>query len=272
MKMNLRTLSQQEARVVLGLEWQERRTVDREEIVLLLDGNTARAARVIHSLVKKQWLERIAPGRYLLIPADRGPAGVPETNALGVGKHLADPYYFSYTTAAAFHNFTPQSRGTVWIVTPRKIPERTIRGTTYRFVNLVGRKFFGYGQVTVYDEKVNLADREKTILDCVDKVKWAGGIGEVARMIVRAAPKLDWDKVAGYVGRFGSVALAQRLGYLATKTEVVVPPAARQRLHACLKRNSRSFLNPNGAKTSATYDHEWQVLVNVPEREILADL
>ena len=196
--------------MVLGLEWEDRRAVDREEIVRLLDGNSARTARIIHSLVKKRWLERIAPGRYLLIPAGSGPAGVPETNALAVGKYLAAPYYFSYTTAAAVYQFTPQSRGTVWIVTPRTIPERTIRGITYRFINLVGRKFFGYGPVTVYGEEVNLADPEKTILDCVDKVRWAGGIGEVARMIVRAAPKLDWDKVAGYVGRFGSVALAQR--------------------------------------------------------------
>jgi predicted transcriptional regulator of viral defense system len=106
----------------------------------------------------------------------------------------------------------------------------------------------------------------------VDKVRRAGGIAEVARIIVRAAPKLDWDKVADYVGRFGSVALAQRLGYLATRVGVVVPPAPRQRLLASLNRNSRSFLDPEGAKENAIYDREWQVMVNVPERELLSDL
>jgi predicted transcriptional regulator of viral defense system len=257
---------------VLDLEWEDRKAVDREEIVRLLGDDSARAARVIHSLRKKRWIERIAPGRYLLIPADRGPEGIPETNALGIGKHLADPYYFGYTTAAAYFRFTPQSRNTVWVVTPHNLPDRTIRGTAFRFVNLVGRKFFGYEPTTVYGEQVNLSDPEKTVLDCVDKVHRSGGIAEVARIIVRAAPRLDWDKVADYAGRIGSVALVQRLGYLAMKAGVALPAASRQRLRACLKRNSRSFLDPSGPKDRATYDQEWQVLVNVPEGEIRSDL
>jgi predicted transcriptional regulator of viral defense system len=272
MEVNLRTLSAQEAKVVLGLEWEDRKAVDRAEIIRLLGENPSRAARVIHSLRKKRWIERIAPGRYLLIPADRGPEGIPETNALSLGKHLADPYYFGYTTAAACYRFTPQSRNTVWVVTPNKLPDRTIRGTTFRFVNLVGRKFFGYEPTTVYGEQVNLSDPEKTVLDCVDKVHWSGGIAEVVQIIVRAARKLDWGKVADYAQRIGSVALVQRLGYLATKAGVALPAVPKQRLRACLKRNSRSFLNPSGPKDSATYDQEWQVLVNVPEGEIRSDL
>ncbi len=157
-------------------------------------------------------------------------------------------------------------------MTPKNVADRTIRGTSFRFVNLVSRKFFGYGPVTVYDEEVNLSDPEKTVLDCVDKVHRCGGIAEVARIVARAAPKLDWDKVADYVGHFRSVALAQRLGYLATRVGAEIPATARQRLLACLKRNSRSFLDPDGAKDSAIYDREWQVLVNVPEREIISDL
>jgi predicted transcriptional regulator of viral defense system len=272
METNSRTLSKQEAKVVLGLEWEDRKVVDRDEILRLLEGNVARAGKVIHSLIKKRWLERITPRRYLLIPADRGTEGIPETNDLGLGKYLADPYYFGYTTAAAFYRFTPQSRSTVWIVTPNNVSDRTIRGTSFRFVNLVSRKFFGYGPATVYDEQVNLSDPEKTVLDCVDKIRRCGGIAEVARIILRAAPKLDWAKVTDYVERFRSVALVQRFGYLATRVGAEIPAEARQRLRACLKRNSRSFLEPDGATDNASYDREWQVLVNVPEREIISDL
>jgi predicted transcriptional regulator of viral defense system len=272
MESNLRTLSSQEAKVVLGLEWEEQRVVDRSEIIRLLGGDSTKAGKLIHSLRKKRWLERIAPGRYLLIPADRGPEGIPETNPLSLGKHLADPYYFGYTTAAAHYRFTPQSRNTVWIVTPQNVPDRTIRETTYWFANLVGRKFFGYGPEKVFGEEVNLSDREKTILDCVDKIGRAGGIAEVARMIVRAAPALDWGRVGDYARRFGSVALAQRLGYLTTRFGVAVPESGRQMLHDCLKRNSRSFLDPTGARKNAAYDREWQVLVNIPEKEIFSDL
>jgi predicted transcriptional regulator of viral defense system len=273
MESNLRTLSPQESKVVLRLEWEEQRAVRRSEIVRILGGDSLRASKVIHSLTKKRWLERIAPGRYLLIPATRGPEGVPETNALGIGKHLIEPYYFGYTTAAAYYRFTPRSRNTVWIVTPKHARDRTIRGTSFRFVNLVGRKFFGHAATTVYGEEVNMADPEKTVLDCVDKIRKAGGLAEVARIIVRAAPRLDWEKLAGDAERFGSVAVIQRLGYLATRAGVEIPARPRQRLRARVKANSRSFLDPSaGRNGQAHYDAEWRILINVPEGEILSDL
>ena len=273
MKVNLRTLSSQEAKVVLDLEWAERQVVGRDQIVRVLGGDPVRAKKVIHSLLKKRWLERIGPGRYLLIRADRGPEGIPETNVLGVGKYLADPYYFGYTTAAAFYHFTPQSRNTVWIVTTKQVPDRTIRGTTFQFVSLVDRKFFGYAPTAVYGEEVHMADPEKTVLDCVDKVRKAGSIAEVARIVVRAAPRIDWEKLADYADRFGSVALTQRLGYLTMKTGVEIPSTVRQRLRAHIKRNSRSLLDPTGQwGKSGTYNADWQIMVNVPEGEILSDL
>ncbi len=88
MKNNSRTLSKQEAKVILGLEWEDRKSVDREEILRLLEGNVARTGKLIHSLIKKRWLERIAPGRYLLIRADRGLEGIPEINEFALGRML----------------------------------------------------------------------------------------------------------------------------------------------------------------------------------------
>jgi predicted transcriptional regulator of viral defense system len=272
-KVNSRTLSANEAKVILALEWAERPVVERGEIVRTLRGSPIRAQKVIHSLLRKRWLERIGPGRYLLIPADRGPDGIPETNALSIGKHLTDPYYFGYTTAAAFYRFTPQSRNTVWIVSPKCVTDRIIRGTTFQFVAIAGRKFFGYAPTTVYGDQVNLSDPEKTVLDCVDKVRKAGGIAEVARIVVRAAPTLDWDKLAVYAERFGSVALIQRLGYLVTRTRAAMPGGVRQRLRSHLKRNSRSLLDPAGQWGKAgAYNAEWQIMVNVPEKEILSEV
>ena len=99
-----RTLSPLEANVVLALEWEERPVVSRTEIVDLL-GGSARADKVIRSLRKKRWLERLSRGRYLLIPAERGPAGIPNSNMLALARHLVEPYYLGYATAAAHYRF-----------------------------------------------------------------------------------------------------------------------------------------------------------------------
>jgi predicted transcriptional regulator of viral defense system len=268
-----RTLSPLESRVVLALEWEERPVVSRGEIVELLDGSPQRADKVIRALRKKKWLERISGGRYLLIPADRGPEGIPESNMLALGRYLVEPYYFAYVTAAAHYRFTPQSRSTVWIATTKTVSNLHLRGTFFRFVRLVARKFFGYRPTQVFEEEVNLSDPEKTVLDCVDRPENAGGIGEVTRIIVNATRRLNWDLFCEYASRFKSVATIQRFGYLAQTLGVEIPDESVQRLRVSIKPNSRSFLGSTVKwGTEGHYDSEWQVIVNVPMHEIKSEL
>ena len=268
-----RSLSPLEAKLVLQLEWDARPAISRTEIVAALDGSVQRADRVIRSLLAKNWLERLSRGRYLLVPASRGPRGIPDSNMLALGRHFVDPYYFAYATAAAHYRFTSQSRTAVWIATTKHIPDRTVRGTQFRFVTLVERKLFGYESTEVFSENVNMSDREKTVIDCVDRPDLAGGIGEVTRIISRAAAVLNWDVLGKHALQFNSVATAQRLGYLGRKAGVEVPNGCLQQLRSLLRKNSRSFLaSPRRWGRIGRYDPEWQVIVNVPDGEILSDL
>jgi len=267
-----RSLSSLEARVVLALQWDDRRWTDRSEIVRIL-GNQASADRVIRSLRKKRWIERIVRGRYLLIPADRGLEGVPEGNVLLVGSQIVDPYYFGYATAAAHYSFTTQSRHTVWIASTKPVRPKRIRGSTFRFVRLSKKRFFGYAPTRVFESEVSMSDLEKTVIDCVDKPQYAGGIGEVTRTIVVASRRILWDAFADYALRMDSVALIQRLGYLAERAGVKIPPTVREKLRSAIKLNSRSYLGSTLRwGKSGTYDGAWQVVVNVPDREILSEL
>ena len=236
-------------------------------------GTPSRADPVIRSLIRKRWLERIAAGRYLLIPADRGPKGIPDSNLLGLVKHLAESYYVGYATAAAHYRFTTQARSTLWIVTPRHVADRTVRGVLFRFVNVVPRKFFGCASVRVLGREIVMSDREKTVLDCVDKIDNAGGIAEVARIISRATPKIEWPRFCDYARRLGSVAAVQRFGYLADRVSTQMTREARAGLQAQIKKHSRSYLGPTARwGKQATYDAEWRILVNVPQREITAEV
>ncbi|MEX0641167.1 MAG: type IV toxin-antitoxin system AbiEi family antitoxin [Pirellulales bacterium] len=269
----IRSLSPLEAEVILALQWQEKATVTRSEIAELLRGSKARADKVIRSLRDKNWLQRLSGGHYLLIPAERGPIGIPDSNMLAVGQYLAKPYYFGFATAAAHYRFTAQSRSAVWIVTTKQLPERTIRSTTFRFVSVVSRKFFGFESTPVYEQKVQMSDREKTVIDCVDQPEFAGGIGELTRIIASAAPKVDWNKFTEYAAKFGSVSVVQRFGSLADRAKVQIPDDSRHVLQSLIKPNSRSFLaSPKTWGKEGHYDREWQMIINVPEREILSEV
>lgn len=274
MNSNLaRSLSSLEAKVVLALEEEERQWVKRDEIIKLLGGNLKRADKIIHSLREKNWIERVAGGRYVLIPAERGPQGIPDANLFSIGKEFVKPYYFGYATAAAHYRFTTQTRGTMWIATTAKaLAPKTFRDTEFRFISIAKKKFFGYQAVKVFGVEVNMSDPEKTILDCVDKIDYGGGIGETVRIIIGASEKINWDKLAEYAIRMDSISLIQRLGYLAGRAGVKIPENSKEKLRSQLTQDSRSYLAsvPKWGK-KASYDADWKLLVNVPDREILSE-
>ena len=267
-----RSLSPLEAQVVLRLEWEQAAFISRAEVIAAL-GTAARADRVIRSLLRKRWLERAQHGKYLLISATRGPEGIPDSNILAIGANFVAPYYYAYATAAAHYRFSTQSRSTVWVATRHPHAEVHLRETVFRFVALSEHKFFGFRPTDVFAQKVMMSDPEKTLLDCLDKVQLAGGIGEATRIITGAAPQVNWERVVKYARRLDSLAAVQRLGYLAAKAKAVIPSAACQALQSMLKRDSRSFLAPKtiwGAQ--GKYNAQWQVIVNVPDREIYSEV
>src|SRR5450631_261889 len=176
METATRSLSQQESRVVLGLNERGRREATREEIIRLLGGGPKAADHVIESLRRKGWLERASWGKYLLIPPDQGPAALGESNLLALASRIIEPYYIGYGTAATHYGLTTQHRNVIWLVTPVHLRDRRVGDAEVKIVNPVPHKFFGFGPVDVLGYKVTISDREKTAIDCIDRPELAGGV------------------------------------------------------------------------------------------------
>ena len=193
-----------------------------------------------------------------------------ESNILALASRLVDPYYIGYATAAAHYGLTTQVRNVVWIATTTSgIRNRSIKDNAVRFVHLSPRKFFGFDAVPVFGYSVRMSDREKTIIDCVDRLRFAGGVSEVRQMLATASRRLDWQKLVGYLEQIGSVSLAQRLGFLADTTEARMPEESRARLKRMLRPSSRSFLGPSEKpKNAIGYNPEWQLLVHLSAKDL----
>ena len=67
----------------------------------------------------------------------------------------------------------------------RRKPE-TIRSKRYVFIRLQEARFFGYEETAVLGEPVQMATRERALLDAIDRPRYAGGIAEVSRIVARA--------------------------------------------------------------------------------------
>ncbi|MBI3926570.1 MAG: type IV toxin-antitoxin system AbiEi family antitoxin domain-containing protein [Armatimonadetes bacterium] len=265
-----RTLSKNEAKVILDLEWRGQRTVTLAKIRDELGASEGYARLLAHRLVRKGWLERLRPGLFQLVPAERGREGVADTHPLTAGAVLADPYFFSFGTACTHHGLTEQAFAEVYLACQERRPPETIRGRRYVFVSVPEKRFFGFERTEVLGQTVQMATPERALLDAIDRPRHAGGIGEVSRIAARAAPRMSWEALLELLGRWRSSALAQRIGYFLDLHGADVPDEVRAALVGLVRPDSKIQLGPRRRwGTTGKLMHPWNVVVNVP-RDVLA--
>jgi predicted transcriptional regulator of viral defense system len=264
-----RTLSQNEAKVVLDLEWRGQRTVTLAELREKLGASDGYARLLAHRLVKKGWLERLRPGLFQLVPAERGREGVADTHPLTAGSVLVDPYFFSYGTACTHHGLTEQAFAEVYLACRERRRTETIRGKRYVFVYVPEKHFFGFEETLVLGQPVQMATLERALLDAIERPRYAGGIGEVSRIAARAAPRVSWDALIELLRKWRSSALVQRVGYFLDLHGAEIPGEVREALLELILPTSKIQL---GARrkwgTSGKLVRPWNVVENVP-RDVL---
>ncbi len=264
-----RSLSPQESRVVLGMAEHGSKEIERGEIIDTLGVSPQAADHVIRSLRRKGWLERASWGRYLLIPPEMGPDAFGESNILALASRIADPYYFGYATAAMYYSFTTQHRHVIRLVTTVRMRNRRVLDTEVRVVNPVARKFFGFDPVDMLGYTIMMSDREKTVIDCIDRPDLAGGEGEAATVLATACRNIDWYKAAIYLERMSSRTLTRRFGWLADHVGATIPEDVRMHLRNLAKGGSKAFFGRRIPKPGVIgYQDSWQLTVNVTSHEL----
>src|SRR5262249_40892959 len=169
------------------------------------------------------------------------------------------------------HSLSEQVFAEVYIACQRRRRPEVVRDTRYVFVDVGKGGFFGFHQVSVLGETVEMATRERALLDAVDRPRYAGGIGEVSRMVSRSAEKLSWDAVFSLLEKWNDSALVQRLGYFLDLHGIAVSPETPARLLSLVRPRSKIHLGPRrafGAKGKLV--RPWNIVENVPA-DILSD-
>ncbi len=223
-------------------------------------GTDASVARVIMSrLEKRGWIERIEKGKYLIIPlgAEKGKYTVHE---FVIGSMLIKPCSISYWSALHFHALTEQIPNVVFLQsTQRKAAQKlSLFGVSYQIVRITPRKFFGAKKEWIEETAIDITDREKTIIDCLDKPQNCGGVIEVAKALSRT--DLNELKANEYLTRFGNSAVIRRLGFLLDflGKPIALPPI-----------DTRNYvkLDPT-MPDEGSRNAEWRLLVNLDDKTL----
>jgi predicted transcriptional regulator of viral defense system len=262
----VRSLSDREARLLSALAAAGWTIFTIEEARQAYDGNGADVARVLHRLSAKRWVERLERGKYRLIPLEAGPEAHWAEHEYLVAAALVRPYYLGYATALNYYGYSERQPRPVWIVTTRRKRPVTIEGITYRFVTLSERKFFGYTTIELLDHPIQIAEREKAIVDGFDHPEYCGGVIEAAKGLWFGSDELDWDRLVEYSQRLGNRTAMRRLGFWLERLGMG-QEGLLQRLKVPEDRNY-ALLEPSGPREGVR-DARWRLIVNIPERQLL---
>ena len=189
---------------------------------------------ILSRLENQGFIERIEKGKYLIIPLS-GEKGKYTLHEFVIGSYLVKPYAISYWSALHFYGFTEQIPSTVFVQTTARKKKSLLEifGVKYRIVRVKQEKFYGLRKEWIEETPVNITDKEKTIIDCLDKPKYAGGIIEVAKALKTGS--LNYQQLNTYALQIDNYSVVRRLGYLCERMDIdlgLPPPKSKKYLLA----------------------------------------
>jgi predicted transcriptional regulator of viral defense system len=195
--------------------------LDADIATRLVDVSREHAVNLLSSMARKGALYRIGRGRYAVIPPDvlYGRKSYVMDPHLIIDELMAadgagDAYYVAYQSAAAVHGAAHQLPFALMVAVPQQRRPIALGQAQIDFVQLQRSKLFGFHRTTYGEARLNVSDREKTILDCLERFDLCGGVDEVARTISVLVEEIAADRLLDYVERMDNQALTQRLGLI----------------------------------------------------------
>ena len=233
-------------------------TIDEADEEFDVDRDSLRV--ILHRLEADGVLERLERGKYIVIPRTSR-KGEYTLDEYVIGSMLVDPNAIAYWSALSYHGLTEQIPGTVFIQTTsrRKKQILTIFGVKYRIVRIADYKFFGEKPVWIDDKSVNITDKEKTIIDCLNHPEYCGGVSESAKAL--HDNEFNLKNLNEYSQRINNTAVIRRLGYLCDLFKIPV------NLPEVTSRNYL-YLDPTMPHVGET-DSDWRLKVNIDLGELM---
>ena len=208
---------------------------------------------ILSRMEEKGFIERIEKGKYLIIPlgSEKGKYTLHE---FVIASYLVEPFAISYWSALHHYGLTEQIPNTVFVQTParKKKSQMEIFGVNYQIVRVKEEKFFGVRKEWIEETPISITDKEKTIIDCLDKPHYAGGIIEVSKALKTGS--LDYNQLSTYALKIDNFAVVRRLGYLCEQMGIPVnlplPPSKKYLL-----------LDPT-MPAKGKNDPKWRLVIN----------
>jgi len=230
-----------------------KRVINTKDVIQIL-GDPHKSADYITNLRTKGFLQKIKQGVYAIVPPDMiGKKYLPDKFL--VAANLKEKYYISHHSALELHGLAESVFNKVYITLRNYSPTIHYQGITYDFVST--KYFFGINEIRYKSSTLNVSDIEKTVLDCIRKIKYAGGLEELAKSLL-AIPSLNYTKLLDYLKKFDEGALYHKTGFIFESLDELSPP--KDFINKIKKNVGKKVYYIDKNKTS-TFNKKWNLMI-----------
>jgi predicted transcriptional regulator of viral defense system len=259
-------LGSNELKLAFTLEKNAKIAFTFKEAKEILETSNKAVYAVLARLRQKRRIRQIRAGLYLLCPARSGVEGFWTEHIFTILPILLKTnYYVGFWSALTYWGMTEQVAQTVHVVVTNRRRNLTFDDQTIQFVTYPESKFFGYVEERLGENSFNISNVEKTIVDSLTHLEYAGGISEVTKAIWTGRNKIVFDQLVDCAKRMRIRAVCLRLGYLLEllgldESHKILSPE---------KPTGAPWLDPSTSKKQIGYSSRWGIRLNVPEEVIL---
>lgn len=175
--------------------------------VTMMTGNVSTAKSLLSSYIRRGLVCRIRTDHYAITDIATGLCGVSKYE---IATAISPSAYISHHGAMEYHGHGHQLFSRMMVCSDTGFRDFSFDGIDYVYHKSVTN-------VGVYspsmDSRVRVTDRERTVLDCIREIKYAGGLEELLHCL-ETIPYLEEKKLRDYLSVFDSAVLYKRTGFL----------------------------------------------------------
>ena len=250
------TLTRNEQRVYLEIL---RNKIATMKEITEVTGNYKTSRSTISRLVSKGYTIRAHRGFYAAVPPEFIGSNYEVDRYILAYKVGREHGILAFHTALELHGVAQSYYNTVYSLRANPLRNFEFQGIEYRFVRSNAK--FGTTVIKRDGIQIEVTDRERTIIDCIRKLDYSGGLEELIKSL-GTFHKIDIFTLETYLKRYGERSLILRTGYILSliQNELRIPEDFLYRM----KRKAKErvyYLIPDAKNGSGKYIKEWNMIV-----------
>ena len=182
------------------------------EEALAIIPNRFTCMNTIEHLLAAGQIVKVRRGLYEIIPLEQISKPKAAADKFLLARKIVSPYCFAYHTALEIHGAANSAfYNTVYVTSPRQFRNFTYDGVDFKWIprrQLTGSEIVVWAAV-----RIIATDRERTIIDCIDRIDLAGGFEELYKGVL-SMKNVSFRKLYEYANAANKKVLFHKLGFL----------------------------------------------------------